>query len=138
MRVMSSPKEQEHAPVEDILQDPSANAKIDVPQALDSSTSFCSQGALFAVLGRQLVEQVLVVLQELQEPQVRFRSGVDEGGRAMTEQVLKGLRAPSEQAKSSLFNTGRSDLLQLGPSDALVQVGSEGPVVQGRGSDRHI
>ena len=70
MRVLSSPIVQEHAPVEDLLQDPSANAIIDDPQALDGSASFCSQGSLVAVLGRQLVEQVLVAPQELQEPQV--------------------------------------------------------------------
>ena len=59
----------------------------DVWQALDGTSGVGTQGSLLQVLRRQLVQQVLLALQDLQEGQVRLGPVVDDGAGALAEDM---------------------------------------------------
>ena len=113
--------QEEHAPLQELLQDSSLNALVDVPQVQDSSCGGRAQDSLLKVPDSKPVEQVLLALQQLEELQVCVWPGDNDGRKWLLlkrslhcwEVSLKSCRPPC----AGLVVAMSFSLVQVTPSD---------------------
>ena len=77
---------------QDLLQDPSANAFLDVRKVQDRSSGFSTQGSLLQVSHCQFVQEVHLAFKQLEELEVCFWLGDNDCRGALTKEVLALLR----------------------------------------------
>ena len=92
--------QQEHAPLQDLLENSSVDANTNGPQVHNGCSGVTAKCPLLQVLHSQLVQQVLLAFKQLEELKASAWPAVTDGRRAGAKQVLALLSAIPEQGQN--------------------------------------
>jgi hypothetical protein len=84
------------------------------------------------------VQEVLLALEQFEEAQITIWSGHNDRRGALTKEALALLSGIFEEPKATISRVLCGNLSEATPGHTLAQIGSQGLIVESRGSNGHV